>query len=495
MRNRGSVSTLRWLSICLLLGAVILLTIQLIRYSRLQASFPPGMVIASVPVGGLDRQVSAQRLLEVYTVPVELHYNNAVIQLNPSIIGFQLDLESMLTAADQARTSQSFWLDFWNYLWGRSSPPANVPLRSTYSEPRLRAYLQDEICARYDQPPTPPIPAVGTINFKPGVSGTALDINRSVQLIEIALHSITSRVVELSLDRTNPPAASFQNLEILLKQTIDLAGFVGLTGLYLRDLQTQQEIHFNYQLKQNYPVEPDVAFTAASIIKIPIMVSVFRRSGDTPDPETTRLLVEMIEFSGNDPADWVMERVINKTRAPLVITEDMTTLGLVNTFLAGEFFPGAPLLGTFKTQANKRTDLNTDPDVYNQTTASDMGMLLEDIYQCSQFGGGSLIAAFPGEITKAKCQTMVLYLTKNLLGSLIEAGVPEGTQVAHKHGWVTYFGIMHSLGDAGIVYTPGGNYVLVIFLYQKDQLVWVPASKLVGDLSQAVYNFFNISSQ
>jgi len=124
-----------------------------------------------------------------------------------------------------------------------------------------------------------------------------------------------------------------------------------------------------------------------------------------------------------------------------------------------------------------------------------MGMLLEDIYQCSQFGGGALVAAFPGEITKAKCQTMVSYLSKNLLGSLIEAGVPEGTQVAHKHGWVTYFGIMHSLGDAGLVYTPGGNYVLVVFLYQKDQLVWVPASKLVADLSQAVYNFFNIPSQ
>jgi len=28
-----------------------------------------------------------------------------------------------------------------------------------------------------------------------------------------------------------------------------------------------------------------------------------------------------------------------------------------------------------------------------------------------------------------------------------------GTQVAHKHGWTTYFGVMTSLGDAGIVYT------------------------------------------
>ena len=80
-------------------------------------------------------------------------------------------------------------------------------------------------------------------------------------------------------------------------------------------------------------------------------------------------------------------------------------------------------------------------------------MLLEDIYHCTQSGGGALAAVFPDEITQAECQTMVDYLTQNYLPSLISAGVPEGTRVAHKHGWVTYFGVMYTLGDAGIVYT------------------------------------------
>jgi len=492
MRNQSTFSSLRWISLVFILGAVILVTLQLIRFSRIRASFPAGMEIAGVPVGGLDHQDSAERLLEVYTTPVEIHYGIDIIHLNPSTVGFELDLESMLAAAVLARSQQSFWVDFWNFLWGRTIPPAEIPLRASYSETRLRAFLADEIAARYDQPPSPAKPAVGTINFQPGTQGTALEVDRSVLLIENALHSTTQRVVELPLERTQPPRPSFQNLEVLLKQTVDLSGFDGLVGLYLLDLQTAQEIHFIYRQGEDLAIVPDVAFTAASIIKIPIMVSVFRRIGENPDSETVNLLEEMIEKSGNDPADWVMERVIHKTRAPLEVTDDMKSLGLEDTFLAGEFYQGAPLLASIKTPANQRADVNTDPDIYNQTTPSDIGMLLEDIYQCSQTGGGALAAVFPNEISQDECRTMLDYLTKNYLPSLISAGVPEGTRVAHKHGWVTYFGIMYTLGDAAIVYTPGGNYVLVVFLNHPEQLLWDPASKLVEDLSQAVYNYYNL---
>jgi len=50
---------------------------------------------------------------------------------------------------------------------------------------------------------------------------------------------------------------------------------------------------------------------------------------------------------------------------------------------------------------------------------------------------------------------------------------------------------MNTLGDAGIVFTPGGNYVLTIFLYHPEQLIWEPASELVATQSEAIYNYFN----
>lgn len=492
MRRQGLLSPLRWVSAFFLLSAIILLAFQLVAYSRVRSTFSSGLVIAGVPVGGLDRQQAAQRILEAYATPVVLHYGDAVIHLNPSVVDFQLDTETMLAAGDVQRTQQVFWQGFWDFLWNRSSTPAEVPLHATYSEARLRIYLEEEIAKRYDKPPESATPIIGTVNFQSGKSGTTLDIDGSILLIENALKSLTNREVTLPLKQTEPNRPALQNLQVLLKQTIDLANFDGLAGIYLLDLQNIQEIHFAYQQGNEIPVQPDIAFTASSIMKVPILVSVFRRLGENPDQETIKLMQDMIDKSGNEAADWLMDRVIADNRSPLIVSEDMKKLGLVNTFLAGYFYEGAPLLAVVETPANQRTDINTDPDPYSQTTPSDIGMLLEDIYQCATANGGALMAAFPGEITQAECQQMIDFLALNKIGVLIEAGVPDGTKVAHKHGWVSTNGIINTIGDAGIVYTPGGNYILVVFLHHPEQLVWDPASKLLADLSRAVYNYFNL---
>jgi beta-lactamase class A len=333
------------------------------------------------------------------------------------------------------------------------------------------------------------------VRFEPGTYGTELDIEQAIISIERALQSPRDRMVTLPRKRTAPDRPAFQNLEILLKQTIDIDGFDGITGLYFLHLDTLEEIHFGYQNGEDLDVNPDIAFTTASIVKIPIMVSVFERIDETEDPETINLIQKMIIESGNDPADWVMERVIHPDLAPLEVTEDMRALGLQNTFLAGEFGLGSPLLKDYDTPANQRSDIDTDPDPYNQSTPSEMGMLLKDIYQCAENGQGTFKAVFPGEITETECNLMLDYLAQNKMPSLLEAGVPDGTEVAHKHGWVTYNGIMKTLGDAGIIYSPGGDYVLVIFLYHPNQLIWDNASNLVGNLSEAVYNFYNLPSQ
>jgi beta-lactamase class A len=492
LRNRSPFSALRFISLSLLLIATVLAAIQLVRFSRVRAYFPSGLQIAGVPVGGLDRQQAAQRLLEAYSLPVEMHYGEAIIQLNPSVVDFQLDLDSMLAAADLERTQTVFWQDFWDFMWGRSSSPGEVPLRASYSEARLRTYLS-EIAERYDQPPVAAMPVAGTVNFQAGKSGMSLDIDNAILPIENALYSLRNREVELPLERTNPPRPALNNLEILLKQTIDVAGFEGIAGVYMADLQTGQEIHFGYSRGEDLPVQPDIAFTASSIIKIPIMISAFKYMEDNPDSETLKLVSDMIEYSGNESADWLMDRVIDPTRAPLLVTEDMRSLGLENTFLAGYFTIGSPLLAVINTPANERTDVNTDPDPYSQTTPTDIGMLLEDLYICAQNGGGALMAVFPQEFDQAKCQTMIEYLKNNRLPVLLTAGIPEGTKIAHKHGWVSDINaVITTIGDAGIIYSPGGNYVLVVFLYHPEQLVWEPASTLVAELSRAAYNYFNL---
>ncbi len=499
MRNRSSFSGLRWLSLLFVLAAVILFTLQLVRFSRVWSNLPNGLTIAGIPVGQLDRQQAAQRLLAAYSLPVELRYNDSVIQIHPSTVGFELDLESMLAVAELERTRQPFWNAFWNFLWGSPESQVNVPLRVTISEERLRTFLREEVASRYDRPSSAAVPLPGTTQFQPGEQGLALDIDRAVLLIDAALRSSSSRVVDLPLQRTSATRPSMQNLEILLKQTIELANFDGLVGLYLLDLQSAQEVHFVYQQGRDLPTNPDAAFTASSTIKIPIMVSAFRRIGTQaenlplPEEEIRKLMEDMIVLSGNPPADRLMERVIEPARGPLLVTEDMQALGLENTFLSGYFYDGAPLLVRKTTPANQRTDILTQPDPYSQTTPSEIGGLMTDIYHCAHNGGGALLAVFPDEISQAECQEMINYLVANRIGVLIQAGVPDGTRVAHKHGWVVDANyVIHDISDVAIVYSPGGNYVLTIFLYHPVQMVWEPSSELVTNISRAVYNFYNI---
>ena len=494
MRARRTFSALRFISLGLLLAAIILTAVQLVRFSRVRSYLPAGLVVAGVPVGGLDRSGAAQRLMEVYSMPVEVEYEGAVIHLNPSVVDFQLDVENMLALANLERTQKQFWEDFWDYLWGRTTFPTQIPLNATYSEQRLRVFLTD-IAQRYDQPSEPAMPVPGSVEIRPGKAGTALDADGAVPLIEAALYSLDHRQVDLPLRRVDPARPVFQNLEVLLKQTLQVSGFDGLAGVYVEDLASGQVIHFAYQNGKDEPVQPDIAYTASSIIKLPIMVSVFRRMPDQSDAEAMKLLNDMVTKSGNEAADWLMDRVIDPQRAPLVVSEDMRALGLQNTFLAGYFSFGSPLLQVFQTPGNTRTDIFTDPDPYSQTSPSDIGMLLDDLYRCAQNGGGALAAAFPGEITQQECQAMNTLLINNRLPVLLTAGLPEATPIAHKHGWVSVNGIINTIGDAGIVYTPGGNYVVVIFLHHQDQLIWESASALISRMSQAIYNFYNLPQQ
>ena len=490
--NRTSTTFLRWISVGFIFAAVLLAVFQLVQYSRIRTVYPPGLIVAGVPVGGLDQQQAAERLVQAYSIPVEMVYGEAVFQVKPAVVGFELDLQAMLAEADLQRVNQPFWTAFWEFLWDRIPSPAAVPLRSQLSEERLRTFLTSEVAPRYDQEASAAVPVPGSTNFQSGKQGTVLDVDRAVLLIEDALRSPTSRTVSLSFSRVNPARPSLQNLQVLLSQIIDLSGFEGISEMYLLDLQTNQELHFAYQQGKTIPA--DIAFTAASTIKIPIMISTFRRSPDPIPQDTIDNLTKMIEFSENDPADKLMEQ-INKITGPLEVTADIQALGLKSTFLAGYFYPGAQLLKRISTPANTRTDYFTDPDPYNQTTPDEMGQLLNDIYQCAESGGGSFAAVFPGQILQNECKQMINLLILNRLPVLITAGLPEGTTIAHKHGWITEVdGLLHTISDSGIVYTPGGNYVLTVYLWNQSQLLFDPANQLVSDLSRAIYNYFNQSN-
>lgn len=111
--------------------------------------------------------------------------------------------------------------------------------------------------------------------------------------------------------------------------------------------------------------------------------------------------------------------------------------------------------------------------------------LREMICQCTQ-GGGALILSYPDTVTPEECSEMIQWMMGNPVDSLIEGGVPQRTGVAHKHGWTS-----DTHADAALVYSPGSDHVVVVFLHRPGWLEWDAGAPLIANISTATCNYFN----
>jgi len=480
-----------FISLACLIAALVLTLGQIQLYDAVRGVYPNGTVIAGIPVGGLDAQAAGLRLVQAYTItPLELRINGARVQIDPNAAGVQLDLQKMLNTPAEAEEN-AYWTGFWDFLWNRPRQALNGTLACSVNGDQLRAYLQEKIAPHFIQPARPGGAVPGDVIFTPGQPGEEVDLASKEAEIRAALCQLAPRVVEIGTKTTQPLPPSVEDLRAVLEILVQTSGFDGIAEVYYQDIAAGQEINFAFN--QGRPVSPEIAFTGASTIKIPVMISAYKRlEGELP-PDLRSRMELMIDLSDNASTDEVMTQALDPNLAPVQVTEDMQALGLDNTFLAGFLYIGAPLLNRYQTPANQRADLSTDPDIYNQTTTADMGQLLAAIERCAASGSGALVETFQGQVSPAECQEMTGLLKKNRKGVLLEAGLPEGTPIAHKYGWVTDAndGLLHTASDAAIIYTPGGDFILTAYLYHPVQLPWDDAQRMVASLATAAYNFYN----
>jgi len=455
--------------------------------------YAPGTSINGIPLGGLDRSQAAERLNSVFSLPIELRYNGARMQFLPADLGFSVNIEGSLDELEKDHANSTYWA----HLWGKSANSASQSdLIAHLDTQTLINFLNTTISPRYDQPPSEPLPIINTTHFKPGQGGSILSKEDAVEKIKAGLSSINQRIIDLPVSAESSLPLRSENLLIFLKQLIELEQFDGLVEIYLEDLDG--ELDLQLAVKNYESVIPDAAFSAGSTIKIPIMMSVLKRSGEPKSEDMLRLMERMIVLSENPPADALMSRYIDEDFGPLLVTDDLQALQYENSFLAGYFAIGSPLLKLYKTAANTRTDIFLDPDIYNQTVPSEIGDLLAQIYRCAnpEYGQSKLDQVFGDEISNSECQIMLDLLSENQIGMLVEAGLPPEGSFAHKHGWTTELdGLIHSISDVGIVSSPGGDYVLTIFMHTQEQLIFDKANWLFAKLSQSIYNAFNLDDQ
>ena len=482
MNRRSSPGISQWIIVIAMVALVLFLLFKLYQYGSFRGFYPAGLSIGGVPVGRLTRDEAAERLNDRYlAAPVIIRHGEEAVEVSPSDVEFMLDLDTMLSQADYQQQQQDFWAGFWGFLWGRPVEVEHIELRATHNPDALRGVLET-VKTAFDNPALPPQPVPTTLSFQYGEPGIQTNVEASETDVQAAFYRASDREANLLLEPTEPPRPDINLLARLIVNHLE--DFDGVASVFIKDLQSGEEIAVN----------ADEAMSGMSIVKVPIVLETLRTVEGDLSAEQSKLISETLVIqSGNFSANLLLDIVAGEDNAYLgadLVTEFLQGLGLENTFIAVPYEEQPrPGRASYETPANTKEGLLTDPDPAMQTTAEDMGTLMAMIYYCAQQSGGGLVAAYGDQITQEDCQQLLDFMKLNNIGSLIEEGVPPDAPVAHKHGWVS-----DTHGDAGIVFSHGGDYVLVTYMFKPDWLEWEVSSPLLADISRATYNYFNFDN-
>ena len=231
----------------------------------------------------------------------------------------------------------------------------------------------------------------------------------------------------------------------------------------------------------------DESFHAASTMKVPVMIELYRRVDagtlrlDQPVPLANRFssIVDGSPYTLDPGADsdsaaylLIGKRVTLGELVDHMITRssNLATNALIDLAGAKTADATAHALGAknIRVLRGVEDDKAFRAGLNNTTTARDLATLMEAI----ETGRAA---------SRASCDAMRDVLLRQEFNGEIPAGLPPGTKVAHKTGFIT--AVLH---DAAIVYPSGRRpYVLVVLTRGiPDETI---ARSLIADISRLVY--------
>ncbi len=492
----GGFPIISLFSTAFILAGVFLFGQELVAYSDQDAaSLEADVIIAGVQVGGLNEAQAQARWEEIYLEqPITLVYRDSPMVFSPRALGFLTNNQSMLAAARARSTGeQNFWTGFWAHLWAQRSTTIEVALDASLQEGQLRGVLED-IARRYDSEAQDIGFDLTTLTFQSGAQGSRLDIDASIPLIETALFNPDpgARRVVLPTQGVTGSGADMGDLRSAIISYMESQGVLydaetTIVSVFVMDLNTGEEMS----------ILGDVAHSGVSTIKVPIIVNYFRHQVAAPDPDTSYLMASAIICSHNPGANYLMQ-VTSATRDNMIeglqlSSQTMLDMGAINSWITSPLFVGPdgeyPIIQAPLRDNLPNPEYNAQPDPFNQTTAEDMGTVLAHIYDCAQHGGG-LRAVFPDEVTQTECQQMLEVLSGVRFYRFSELGTPEEVEIAHKVGYGD-----ETVGDVAIVFSPGTDYVFVMYVWEEDldndNLTELNKWNLIDEVARITYNYFN----
>jgi len=246
-----------------------------------------------------------------------------------------------------------------------------------------------------------------------------------------------------------------------------------------------------HDLKDRFHVAiaADSSFHAASTMKVPVMIELFRRA-DAGALALDQGVLLVNQFgsivdgsayaldAGDDSDSTLYAKVGTRVSMRELLermierSSNLATNTLIAIVGAANANATAHSLGATRIHVRRGVEDGKafQAGLNNTTTASDLAALRLAIERGR--------AASP-----ASCSAMRDILLRQEFSQEIPAGLPPGTPVAHKTGWIT--GTLH---DAAVVYPPGrAPYVLVVLTsgIPEEQI----ARTLIADISRMSWEF------
>jgi beta-lactamase class A len=430
--------------------------------------------VAGVDVGGLAEDTARAKLEDALAPllrPLDLDALGATHTLQPSEIGFELPIDAMVAEA-------------------RAAPAGGrVELQARYDEARLRAIL-----GGLTMQPEQQAAGISVIEDTKVISRSfaltggqmAVDVDAAVRQIDERLRSLGgARRLTLPLV---PVGSARPTPKQLQEQIAAMAkGFKGVIGVYVYDIAGGKQIA---------GLNERTAFTAASTIKVAIMLNAYIHLPKLSAKQEAALS-KMIVNSDNLRANDVLAAAAGGTSTDSAFdgAEQMSAMladiGLKNTFLFVPF-ESADFIKLYKVKFKTGPKQAGEPPFTGasntlRTTPFEMAQIYIDLQQCSQ-GAGILLEKYGKNLTADRCKEMIAWLKKNGDAKRMMSGLPKGADAAHKSGWIP----PTIQADAGIVSSPGGDFVLAVYVYQpKEQYSDKVTEGLVGSFARLVYSYYN----
>jgi beta-lactamase class A len=284
-----------------------------------------------------------------------------------------------------------------------------------------------------------------------------------------------------SASTSRPPAAALSAADSLAAQIeARIATVPGArVGVVLHDLKDRFHV----------AIAADSSFHAASTMKVPVMIELFRRA-DAGALALDHGVLLVNQFGSIvdgspyalDPGDDSDSTLYSKVGTRVSMREllermierssNLATNTLIAIVGAANANTTAHALGATRIHVRRGVEDGKafQAGLNNTTTASDLAALMLAIERGR--------AASP-----ASCSAMRNILLRQEFSQEIPAGLPPGTPVAHKTGWIT--GTLH---DAAVVYPPGrAPYVLVVLTSGIPEQQ--TARTLIADISRMSWEF------